>query len=198
MRSGFGRAFWSVLAFVFLLGAIVSFIMPFVTLGGYGPPVAQPIIACIACVCLAAFALSKTTPRRREGFWRETARPFLLMLLAVGIGASIVMITPAGDSLRHTDVFQSTTKTCGRVHVSQFVHYNMQAPPAPYIVALVLSSVGFLALLGSGLRKRRPAKPFLLTDSSAGPSSNDQSPQDPPPNASPPPDQPNEHGGPRA
>ncbi len=196
LRSGFGRGFWSLMAFIALLGAIFSFTVPFVTQGGHGPPVALPIMACIASVCFALFALSKTTSRRREGFWRETARPFILMLLAIGIGSFIVMLTPAGKTVQknHSVAIQSIYGN--QVVFGRYGGRISHRSQAPYIGGIVAFSVAFATTaLAVRRRRRRAPKPFLVAN---GSSWSGQSPPPSPPDVPSPPNQSEPPGDDRA
>jgi hypothetical protein len=93
-RWGITRAFWSVIAFCLFGGAVVLFMMlVLIPLRGGDRPLT--IFGCVACASFLIFALSKTTPQRRQGFWRETERPFLIALCLTGLGA--LLITLADD-----------------------------------------------------------------------------------------------------
>ncbi|MEK6676707.1 MAG: hypothetical protein AABZ47_13775, partial [Planctomycetota bacterium] len=51
------------------------------------------VMACIASGATLIFALTKITPSKRRGFWRETVRPFMMCLSLFGVGASIAFLT---------------------------------------------------------------------------------------------------------
>lgn len=127
---------------------------------------AGPIITCIVAVCFGAFCLSKTTLRRRVGFWRETARPFLLMLLASAMGMSIVMITPAGARWLDQREFHAASIAGGGLAQSARVRITPVQAKAPFIVMLVASSLAFAGVVAARGRGRRrppaPTPPFFM------------------------------------
>ena len=86
-RSTAVRAMWSVLGFLFLAGAVVSFLSTvFLAEMRHRPEDrAAALVVCMACVTSLAFVLRKTSLRRRATFWGETLRPFLLSLTAFGV-----------------------------------------------------------------------------------------------------------------
>ena len=104
LRSGFARAFWSVAAFLLAGGMIALFVLPlavdFTTRSyrDYNKYVTDYdtyfglISGCAACFSFLLFALSKTTQRKRPGFWRETLRPFLIAASMTGLGLSITAL----------------------------------------------------------------------------------------------------------
>jgi hypothetical protein len=137
MRHVAVRAFWSVVAFLLLSGMVVSCLAALLVRDVYDDADARHgvITVCVACACGLAFVLRKTTLRKRTTFWRETLRPFLQSLTAIGIGAAIVALVTRSD-------------------------LPDEALLAVYSV-LVMSSILFLLLLFARGHHRPPA-PFLI------------------------------------
>ncbi|UCE61509.1 MAG: protein kinase, partial [Phycisphaerales bacterium] len=106
-RWGVTRAFWSLVAFVLMGGAIVTLLLGIILpddLGHQG--LTGMIVGAIACVALMIFAVRKTTPIRQPGFWRDSLRPLLMSVALFGIGATITGITRNWDYLDYeTRVF---------------------------------------------------------------------------------------------
>ncbi len=101
-RWAFTRAFWGVVAFVFMGGAIVTFLIPLIVNDLSSADVVQSVITCIAFACALLFALRKTTVYKRDGFWRETLRPLLISLSLFGVGATITGIAGGGQASGET------------------------------------------------------------------------------------------------
>ncbi|RJP36717.1 MAG: serine/threonine protein kinase [Phycisphaerales bacterium] len=164
MRSGFARAFWSLFAFVTIVGAILAFVWSLVVANtaANGPPLHVSISACVAFACMAGFAISKTTLRPRDGFWRETARPFLIALLATALGVCIVMLTPAGDkALRRIETVSMLDSTTG-AHTRQLHTYVPRHARAPYVVGVVATSLALAGACGARGRRRVTFAPFVM------------------------------------
>jgi hypothetical protein len=141
------RAFWGLVAFVLMGGAIVTFLIPLISENMPYHDVTAAIIACTGFAAFMIFALRKTTPVKRIGFWRETIRPFLLSAAMFGIGATITGIAREWE---HAETCFESSQNClgdeGRVAL---------------VAGLVMSSLLFLSLgLFTG-RRPRPAKPFI-------------------------------------
>jgi serine/threonine protein kinase len=141
------RAFWGLVAFVLMGGAIVTFLIPLISENMAYHDVTAAIIACTGFAAFMIFALRKTTPVKRVGFWRESVRPFLLSAAMFGIGATITGIAREWE---HTETFHEHCYDClgdeGRVAL---------------VAGLVMSSLLFLTLgLFTG-RRPRPVKPFI-------------------------------------
>ena len=136
-RWGVTRAFWSLAAFLLMGGAIVSFLVALIARKMPYDDVTGVIIACTACFAFMIFALRKTTPLKRDGFWRESLRPFLISATMFGIGGTITGIA------RHWNCGFGDDERIGCT------------------TGLVLCSLMFLGLsLFTGRRRRQP-KPFL-------------------------------------
>jgi hypothetical protein len=90
------------------------------------------ISGCVACFSFLLFALSKTTQRKRPGFWRETLRPFLIAVSMTGLGLSITALA--------MPTFAQSGGEFGGV-----------------VFAVVYSSVLFLVLLILRGKRSRPA-----------------------------------------
>ena len=88
-------------------------------------------MGCIACGARSLFALRKPTPIKRDGFWRETLRPFLQSVTMLGIGACITFIA------RHWS-------------------YGHGEEKVAVLCGLIFSSIFFLALLVLRGGRRRP------------------------------------------
>jgi len=157
LRWGVTRAFWGLITFVLMGGMIVTFLMSLV--GQFAPhDITAALIVCTSCAALLIFALSKITLLKRDGFWRETVRPFLISLALAGIGGTIVGISREWShgvlcsGCSFTEHFHRCVADEGRVAL---------------IAGLVMSSILFLFLfltLFTG-RKRRAPRPFVMGDS---------------------------------
>lgn len=90
------RAFWSVVAFVLAGGTIFMILLASIHGTLHHDERTGVIIGSIASGCLMLFALRKTSPQRRDGFWRETLRPLMISASLFGIGATIKGITEWG------------------------------------------------------------------------------------------------------
>ncbi len=157
IRWGVTRAFWGLITFVLMGGVIVTFLMSLVGSFKYHE-VTAALIVCTACAAMLIFTLCKTTFLKRDGFWRETVRPFLISLALAGIGATIVGISREWS---HRALCSGTQHVHGCVADEGRV---------ALIAGLVMCSIVFLFLfltLFTG-RKRRAAKPFVMADSGRG------------------------------
>ncbi len=91
-RSLFARGFWSLAAFGLMGGVIVTFLVALLTRDLHIEHRTGAILGCVACGAFMLFALRKTTAVKRDGFWRETLRPFLLSLFLFGVGGTTTAI----------------------------------------------------------------------------------------------------------
>jgi len=82
------RAFWGIVAFGLMGGAIVTFLYTLIAAPQNPHEMTLAIILCCACASFMIFALRKTGPVKRPGFWRETLRPFLISACLFGIGGT--------------------------------------------------------------------------------------------------------------
>lgn len=96
-RGGFVRFFWAMSAFVLSGGAIVTFVMSLLARDMAHHDMTGVVVGCVGCGVMAIFAMSKTTPWARIGFWRGLLRPLLICLMMFGIGASITGIAREWD-----------------------------------------------------------------------------------------------------
>jgi len=87
-RAIVARMFWSVVAFVLMGGAIVTFLYPLIAAPENPHVITAVIIVCTGFAAFMVFALRKTTLLKRVGFWRETLRPFLISVSLFGIGGT--------------------------------------------------------------------------------------------------------------
>jgi hypothetical protein len=104
-RWGITRAVWGLLAFVLMGGAIVSFVATLVAADNeirYDEATGL-IVVCVACMSAMIFAVRKTTPVKRLGFWLESMRPLLMSLALFGIGATITGIARNWEYLCEDD-----------------------------------------------------------------------------------------------
>jgi len=121
LRWGVTRAFFAVAAFVLMGASIITAIIPIAGGGFAGENVSVIsqldgfsetrvitdgfshdaitgfIIASIACCSMMIFALRKTTPVKRIGFWRESVRPFFQSIGLFLMGGSVVGLTRHWD-----------------------------------------------------------------------------------------------------
>ncbi|MCH8332699.1 glycerate kinase [Candidatus Sumerlaeota bacterium] len=103
LRWGATRALFAVLSFMLMGGSIVTAVIPIAGSGMHHDDVTGFIIASIASFSLMIFALRKTTPVKRIGFWRESVRPFFQSIALFVMGGSVVGITrhwDCGDEAR--------------------------------------------------------------------------------------------------
>ncbi|MCK4660667.1 MAG: serine/threonine protein kinase [Phycisphaerae bacterium] len=93
LRHVAARAFWSVVGFGLMAGAVVSFLSTILLDEVRLCPDTRQGVLTIFVACwamLLGVALPKTRIRKQPTFWRETLRPFLASLMFVGMGASVV------------------------------------------------------------------------------------------------------------
>lgn len=137
-RWGVTRGFWGLVAFVAMCVVVISSISLGMLKQIHEDEATAMILAIVGGGLVALFALRKTTPTRRPGFWRETFRPVILTTLAFLIGGLITGI--------------SRYWTCGTVGDEGRV---------AMVSGLVICSIAWLAMLFfTGGRPRRP-RPFL-------------------------------------
>lgn len=164
LRSGFARAFWSIVAFAMLIGAFVNIVV-MASMGHRISTPQVPVIGLIGCVLWALFALSKTTARRRVGFWRETLRPFLLAGAATGIGTSITFIANPPTTRYYVN---RTVGVGTAMHTESVVQYHRNTNVRNAMIpTLVLASL-CLVTVGLARGRRTSARPFVISDSSSG------------------------------
>lgn len=147
LRWGTTRAFWGLTAFVLMGGAIVTLLVAAVVEDLRYENRTGVIFGCIACASFMVFALRKTTPVKRSGFWRESLRPFLLSASLFGIGATTTAIARYWDyAYSHGDHYHEMLSGDDR---------------GGLVTGLVLCALLFLALsLFTGKKPKAP-KPFL-------------------------------------
>jgi len=112
LRWGVTRAFWSVLAFCLFGAAVVLFLIPVLGVADHEREAVMAGIGSAGAVAFMLMAISKTTERRRPGFWRETARPFLLAATATGLAACIAIQATEHLCADEQLVFMSITVIC--------------------------------------------------------------------------------------
>ena len=82
------RMFWSVVAFILMGGGILTTLIAALSRGMNYHDMTATVVGATACAAAMLFALRKTTPFKRPGFWRETLRPALISLAVFGIGGT--------------------------------------------------------------------------------------------------------------
>ena len=87
-RWAVSRAFWGFVSFGLMGGAIVTFLVPLIATPSNPHEITLAIILCCGFASFMLFALRKTGPVKRPGFWRETLRPFLISVSLFGIGGT--------------------------------------------------------------------------------------------------------------
>jgi len=96
-RWALTRAFWGLVAFGLMGGAIVTFLVPLIATDMDHHDVTLAVILCTGFAAFMIFALCKIGPVKRVGFWRETLRPFLISASLFGIGGTITGISREWD-----------------------------------------------------------------------------------------------------
>ncbi len=92
VRWAFTRMFWGLIAFFLMGGAIVTALVPLILGDLAYDDVTGCIVGCAACASCFLFAIQKTTPMKRPGFWRESLAPFLRSSAFFGIAGIITGI----------------------------------------------------------------------------------------------------------
>jgi len=149
IRWGITRAFWGFVTLAASFGCISTFVLSLVGFGNSSSSyddTTGAILGCIGSFCLTIFALRKTTAVKRDGFWRETLRPFLISASMFGIGGPIVGIS------REWGHRWSGHSSCQCVD---------DTGAAFLIATLVVSSLMFLFLTFFTGRRRPKPKSFL-------------------------------------
>jgi len=150
LRWGTTRAFWGLMTFLLTGGAIVGFLVPLVAENMHYHDVTGSIIACTGFFAFMLFALRKTTPFKREGFWRESARPFLLSLMLFGIGGTITGIAREWGHYSQCSWQDHATQCLG------------DEGRIALIAGLVMCSLALLFLFFFTGGKPRRSQPFVL------------------------------------
>ena len=83
------------MGFLLLAGAVVSFLSTVLVteISRCSDSTQGLLTVSAACCVLLVFALRKTSLCKKPTFWRETLRPFLLSLTAIGIAAPIIALS---------------------------------------------------------------------------------------------------------
>ena len=147
-RWGITRAFWGLIAFALMGGTITLFLISLIARDIHPHNLTAVVIACTGCVAFMLFALRKTTPLCREGFWRESVRPFLQSAMLFGMGGTITGIAREWD--HQAPYWNGDVSYCladeGRVAL---------------VAGLVICSLGLIVLTLFTGRNPRPPKPFF-------------------------------------
>ncbi len=147
-RWGITRAFWGLVAFALMGGTLVTFLISLIARAIDPHDLTAVVVACTGCVAFMPFALRKTTPLHRKGFWRESVRPFLQSATLLGIGGTITGI--AREWSHRAPCWNGDVSFCladeGRVAL---------------VAGLVMCSLGLIVLTLFTGRRRRPPKPFF-------------------------------------
>jgi hypothetical protein len=117
-RWALTRAFWGLVAFGLMGGAIVTFLVPLIATDMDHHDVTLAVILCTGFASFMIFALCRTGPVKRIGFWRETVRPFLISVSLFGIGGTTTGIarewnhyaTPCDADQEVTDCIRETVE----------------------------------------------------------------------------------------
>jgi serine/threonine protein kinase len=96
-RWGLARAFWALVAFGLMGGTIVTFLIPLISTPRNPHDITLAVVMCCGLAAFTFFALRKTGPMKRPGFWRETLRPFLISTSLFGIGGTTTGIAREWD-----------------------------------------------------------------------------------------------------
>lgn len=172
LRRGVTRAVWSVLAFCLFGAAVMLYLAPVLGIDNAGDALLADI-ACVAAIAFMLVAVSKTTLRRRAGFWRETARPVLLAVGATGLFAGGVLQTGATLSAEMQFLSISTVLICtGLLLVAALVGRQTRRSRAGWMWAIPMGLLVLVlaVLVGrSELRSSDGESPsFGWSDSSYG------------------------------
>ncbi len=97
VRWALSRAFWGIVTFAMMGGAIVTFLIPLIASPNNPHDITLAIILCTGFASFTLFALRKIGPTKRIGFWRETLRPFLISASLFGIGGTTTGIAREWD-----------------------------------------------------------------------------------------------------
>ncbi len=162
-RWGIARAFWAVIAFCLFGGAVVTFLMPLLGVARIKDDVMGSVIGCVTCMSFMIFALTRTTQRRRKGFWLDTLRPFLISVSLVGIGAAITAMSL--DRLRGEEQLGAIAGLiiAGTLFlVSVFAGVHWRRPRSPWAIVLSVLAIllvpGFLSILFVGASQQRASR----------------------------------------
>ncbi len=140
-RWGITRAFWGMVSFLSMGGMVALFVLTM--LSGHEPHhTMEKLMGLMGCAAMMIFSLRKTTAVKREGFWRESIRPFLISAALFGIGATITAISIEWG------------------HRNEWGQCLCNEDRAGLIVGLVFSSLIFLGLTFFTGRKRKAPQPF--------------------------------------
>ncbi len=171
-RWAITRGFWGIVAFVLMGGTIVTFLIALIAEQMRHHDLTAVVVACTGFASfMIFFALRKTTPIKREGFWRETLRPFLISATLFGIGGTI---TGIAREWGHWEPYWG----------DRVVRCLPDEGRVLLVSGLVLCSILFIGLnLFTGRPRRpRPQKPFLQgSDPGTEPADSDGSVPKPPP-----------------
>ncbi len=160
------RAFWSVVAFILMGGMLVTFLLTLIDSNISYEDRTGAIIGCIACGSFMIFALLKTTMYKRDGFWRETVRPFLISSVMVGIGAPIVYLARGIQCGKYYD---GRHMVPGRFISDGYVCRDLCSDEmVGVITGLVLCSLLFIILTLFTGWKRKPRPQFVMNAGADG------------------------------
>mgnify|MGYP001595986683 FL=1 len=114
-RWAITRMFWGLMAFAFMAGTVVTFIISLVARDMTYHDATAVIIGCSASAAMMLFAFRKTFPFRPIGFWRDSFRPFLISMSLFGIGGTITGIAREWNHNDSDDLFRSHIQVVSRV-----------------------------------------------------------------------------------
>lgn len=158
MRWGVTRAFWGMISFLSMGGVIALFVLTLISRGRALHDTMELLLGLMGCAAMMIFSLRKTTAIKRDGFWRESIRPFLISVALFGMGATITVISIEWSH-----------------YYTDYGYCLCNEDRAGLIVGLVFSSLMFLGLTFFTGRKRKAPKPFYQGTPNSGSASDAQS-----------------------
>ncbi len=172
LRWGITRAFFGLLAFALMGGAITTMFYASIvertgnqSKAAYHHDMTFVVILCIACASFMIFAFRRIGPVKRDGFWRETLNPLLMSVCLFGVGGTITgMAREWPHKVPHEVRFEQAGTSVGPVEKVRCVDDEVRVA---LLVGLIFSSMGLFGLLATGGRRRQP-KPFVQMGSGPG------------------------------
>ncbi len=125
VRWGITRAFWGLIAFVLMGCAIVAGLLPLFQQGMCCDEATEFVLVSVGLASAAVFAMRKTTPLKRAGFWAESVRPFLTSVALLGVGATVTVMAREWSGLRGDERF---LVVAGLVFSTLMLHYCTLPP----------------------------------------------------------------------
>lgn len=160
-RWAITRAFWGLASF-FLMGGII-FMFVFLLLNDRLDHMERTGLICgmIGSFSAMIYALRKTTPLKRAGFWRETLRPGLQSLLLAGTFCAMTVLI-RGDGYRAVSHISMANAHGKEVMVTTEEHRGFDANErAGLVVATSMSGIALIIVTVLAGRRKQQPKPFL-------------------------------------